>query len=775
MEDGDVHWGSERMERVLSGASNHSTVAMNMDSEGDEFLSIGGGAGFPVQLMQDWGPDPRDPRFFAGPAREGPIVRVRKYIESRAGISRPEDEVSLLDTFMYMRMRAWKRYQINFRWGTAKFAAWWFYLYLILLVVFVVLRSTTIGFPQFDHFLVILFLSIIVAYGTPRSATLYKILASEFYLALYFYFLFQPVFHETSIASFGDLGFFILVITPGVMLATILAFSLWPRIFYKIKKSRFRKYSGQFSVEETPMPDNPTPEVETISTYYTPDYFQYIRRFRVTDNRAASICVSWRERKSAIYVGPVLNGRPHGLGQWIDEEKTGENLVGYFHDGIPVGPFESMENGGITRNLLINLRILYMTCGSSIIKIQRAEPLLGVASCECSVSGEVLFGYPKEADISPPNTCGCQDKDSCVCFRDLILSYYRHIDETKRVSSILIGVDKSWSHLTVSGHRPRMGRRPKEVTISLVNDAMDGPGKSEILSPVGYFSGGQLKVQKAWKPLSDSETVVYIPGYKHTKSDCVRRFGQFLAMAHLPPHMKPSFFHWPTGAWAFSYKNAIRVCKSEENQIDFEHFLLSLRNAGIRNANLMLHSMGARVFFYAWPRIRRLFRPLEVQDEDLEFDFAADDASVASRNAEPLLNLQNIVLLAPDFEVDSFQKLVVDLRRYASQITLYVDRRDTATRTAQVMRGYRESLGYRFSEIDDAEGNFVDMDIIETTDLDSNVAGTYHSYWNINRMMVDDLHELLVLKKRADTRFSRLLRTGGVYRFVQTPHTVIEV
>lgn len=223
---------------------------------------------------------------------------------------------------------------------------------------------------------------------------------------------------------------------------------------------------------------------------------------------------------------------------------------------------------------------------------------------------------------------------------------------------------------------------------------------------------GMLKVNNAWKALSDSETVIYLPGYKHTKIDCVRRFGQFLAMAHLPPYIKPSFFHWPTGAWAFSYANAIRVCKSEQNQIDFEHFLLSLRNAGIRNANFMLHSMGARVFLYSWPRIKRLFQPLAKLDgfqDTRENEWASGDESTSSKTGDPVLVLSNIVFLAPDFEVDSFQALAADLRKYAQQITLYVDRRDTATRTAQFMRGNRPSLGYRFTDMEDVDGELIDM------------------------------------------------------------------
>jgi hypothetical protein len=44
----------------------------------------------------------------------------------------------------------------------------------------------------------------------------------------------------------------------------------------------------------------------------------------------------------------------------------------------------------------------------------------------------------------------------------------------------------------------------------------------------------------------------------------------------------------------------------------------------------------------------------------------------------------------------------------------------------------------------DEDGNPLDVDIIDTGDLDSNVNGQFHGYFNINRVMVDDLYDLIV-------------------------------
>ena len=46
------------------------------------------------------------------------------------------------------------------------------------------------------------------------------------------------------------------------------------------------------------------------------------------------------------YFGEVnAQGRPHGLGRWMDTQDHGESLKGYWDDGLPVGPFRSIEQG----------------------------------------------------------------------------------------------------------------------------------------------------------------------------------------------------------------------------------------------------------------------------------------------------------------------------------------------------------------------------------------------------------------------------------------------
>ena len=77
--------------------------------------------------------------------------------------------------------------------------------------------------------------------------------------------------------------------------------------------------------------------------------------------------------------------------------------------------------------------------------------------------------------------------------------------------------------------------------------------------------------------------------------------------------------------------------------------------------------------------------------------------------------------------------------------------------------------------MDQSNDEMAGVDIIDTSDLDRNMNSQFHGYFNINRMMVDDLYELIVTSKRAEQRTSRLTSYGGVYRFTLVPSSVVMI
>jgi hypothetical protein len=84
-------------------------------------------------------------------------------------------------------------------------------------------------------------------------------------------------------------------------------------------------------------------------------------------------------------------------------------------------------------------------------------------------------------------------------------------------------------------------------------------------------------------------------------------------------------------------------------------------------------------------------------------------------------------------------------------------------------------IGTNFKALFDRNGRLIDIDIIDTGDLDRNMHNSYHGYFNVNRMMVDDLRDLIVQVQRAETRTFRLKKYRDIYRFSTIPKTVVMV
>jgi hypothetical protein len=72
------------------------------------------------------------------------------------------------------------------------------------------------------------------------------------------------------------------------------------------------------------------------------------------------------------------------------------------------------------------------------------------------------------------------------------------------------------------------------------------------------------------------------------------------------------------------------------------------------------------------------------------------------------------------------------------------------------------------------QGVPLDMDVIDTSWMDSNVQELRHNYFNVNRYMIDDIRELISTKRRAHLRTGRLThRRGNVWSFLSAPKHIV--
>jgi len=72
------------------------------------------------------------------------------------------------------------------------------------------------------------------------------------------------------------------------------------------------------------------------------------------------------------------------------------------------------------------------------------------------------------------------------------------------------------------------------------------------------------------------------------------------------------------------------------------------------------------------------------------------------------------------------------------------------------------------------EGEPLDMDVIDTSWMDSNVHALRHNYFNVNRWMLDDIRDIITTKRRASMRSGGLThRRGNVWSFVGAPKYIV--
>ena len=68
----------------------------------------------------------------------------------------------------------------------------------------------------------------------------------------------------------------------------------------------------------------------------------------------------------------------------------------------------------------------------------------------------------------------------------------------------------------------------------------------------------------------------------------------------------------------------------------------------------------------------------------------------------------------------------------------------------------------------------LDMDVIDVSWMDNNVHSLRHSFFNVNRWMIDDLREIVSTLKRARDRTARMThRFANVYSFLAAPSYVV--
>ena len=258
-----------------------------------------------------------------------------------------------------------------------------------------------------------------------------------------------------------------------------------------------------------------------------------------------------------------------------------------------------------------------------------------------------------------------------------------------------------------------------------------------------------------------STAVVFIHGFNSPVSDALKRVGQLWALGGLAA-LHPFVFGWPASK-TVCYFSALHTASSARVVDDFCAFLRILRARGYERLHILAHSLGAAVLF----------------------------ASIDRLTAPDMPNICTVVLLNPDYPLQAFIDSKCDaVLQVCDHVTLYGDEGDGALayseffnripilgkRPCNVAQTVAASITYsstwhRLHAL--VSSRPLSIDVIDVSWMDSNMHAMRHNFFDLNRLMVDDLRDILLSRRRAHERTRLMARGGNVWSFLTPPRHIV--
>ena len=252
------------------------------------------------------------------------------------------------------------------------------------------------------------------------------------------------------------------------------------------------------------------------------------------------------------------------------------------------------------------------------------------------------------------------------------------------------------------------------------------------------------------------EALVFVHGFNVTFEDSLRRTAQLAY--DLGFDGAPVAFTWPSrsigmstleafvttlspgaGTALFAFASRREYSAAEENSdlaaFSLKEFLSEVRKrSGATTIHLIAHSMGGRV----------LARALSELEEP--------------QQSRRVASLRQIVLAAPDINVEVFKRLAEGFRLKADRITLYASSKDHALALSKQIHDHPRA-GETGAGIVVMPG----IDTIDVSAVDTDLDG--HSYYADNRSVISDIFQLLRSNAPPSDRFglAQVLAVGGRY------------
>lgn len=478
--------------------------------------------------------------------------------------------------------------------------------------------------------------------------------------------------------------------------------------------------------------------------------------------------------KHFSYVGDKnADGEPHGYGVFTSRWRYGEVLNGFWVNGVPIGPFTSREY--ITGYTFRNVRIGYFACVKTFdqySQVRGKHVKYGVAAVECNVSGRFFSDFPKAELLftDPFKKHDCKRRDKYAQYGIVINNMKDVLDNLQPAvppptplrsyaSRNRISVEYSpLNGFVIPGYRQIM-----ETPVDVEEDA-DVTLKLRVCKSFTPMHS-QLSVEGWERENNQTEAVLFVPGFNTSVQASLKSLGQFLCLGNLSPDYKCIVFSWPGGS-LLQFPWAVGVAENVQTTYDLIQAIRELAIAGITKVHILCHSLGGRVVMSAVSRFDQVFKP--------QGDSAASTSQPFGQDYR--IQLGSVTLINPEASLSQFVKYQYDtIKTYTDLITLYSNKQDVALFAAEFVNWEKmlgKSVHGLHREILTAEEEliYLDMDVVDTSDLDVNMSGARHAYFNLNKFIVDDICDVIQNGKRALERGHRLLAMeGNVFGILSAP------
>jgi esterase/lipase superfamily enzyme len=230
-----------------------------------------------------------------------------------------------------------------------------------------------------------------------------------------------------------------------------------------------------------------------------------------------------------------------------------------------------------------------------------------------------------------------------------------------------------------------------------------------------FFSALERRVND----IPAKQILVFVHGFNTSFVEALRRTAQIAYDLHF--NGVPVLYSWPSQDRFQQY--TIDEQNAEWTAPHLREFLLQLaRRSGARTIHIVAHSMGTRPVLNALGEL------------------------ITKRNSSShLSSFGQVILAAPDIDVDVFGQLAVRVRQIVERITIYASSRDQALAASARLHGYPR-VG-TVSSVFNSDG----VDAIDASAVDTTLSG--HSYYADNRSVLSDLYYLLRERKPPQERF----------------------